>query len=59
MLLLMLTYPVLVNDVDDCGDLSGLGTILEDGDPTDLNEFLERLHAHGTKTKQKPGSLIN
>jgi len=36
-------HSVLVNDIDNGGDFTGLGGILKDGDATNFNESLERL----------------
>jgi hypothetical protein len=33
----------LVDDIDDGRDLASKGTLLDDGNPTDLDKLLERL----------------
>ncbi len=38
-----IAYPVLVDDIDDGRDLASKGTLLDDGNPTDLDKLLERL----------------
>ena len=39
-------HSVLVDDVDNSGDLTGLGSILEDDDSANFYESLERLKKH-------------
>jgi hypothetical protein len=38
-----IAYSVLVDDIDDGRDLASKGTLLDDGNPTDLDKLLERL----------------
>lgn len=37
------TYSVLVNDIDNDDELSIVFAVVDEGDPSDLNEPLERL----------------
>lgn len=38
----METYPVVVNDLDDDGELAGGGALLDEDDTANLNVTLER-----------------
>ncbi len=45
---------VLVNDINNSGDLSGLGAIVENGNASNLDEALERLETIKQENKSVP-----